>query len=152
MVPFSALFLSSLLSPTFGLPDFRLLDFIKVTLIVHQSSGSCQFVSMSASSLLTTGASMIWSRENTMNFIIYLHQQPALWKIKSDEYRNRDLKIIAINTLIEKMKTHNITMDENYVKKKINNLRSQFRKEYKLFTTSRRSGMAANDLYHPALW
>ena len=96
-------------------------------------------------------ASQPWSREVTRLFIGYFRDQPSLWKVKSDEYKNRDIKQGAYRKIIENMGNLNVILDENGVKNKINNLRSQFRKEYKIFS-SKKSGMSADDIYKPSLW
>lgn len=85
-------------------------------------------------------------------FIDLYKSYPCLWMIKSKEYSNRDAKTAAYNVLIEKMKEKNERANRETVTKKINSMRSSFRKEMKKVTASRKSGAAADDIYHPRLW
>jgi hypothetical protein len=45
---------------------------------------------------------MAWSNDNLEKFIeLYRRSYPCLWKVKSDEYKNINLKNRAYNKLIE---------------------------------------------------
>jgi len=50
-----------------------------------------------------------------------------VWKIKSDVYKNRNLKAAAYDKLSEKLKKIELRADREMVKKKINMLRSGYR-------------------------
>ncbi|KAK3880890.1 hypothetical protein Pcinc_014650 [Petrolisthes cinctipes] len=77
---------------------------------------------------------------------------PKRPKIKSKEYSDREAKAAAYSVLIEKLKQKDTSANRETVTKKINAMRSSFRKEVKKVTASRRSGAAADDIYQPRLW
>lgn len=75
-----------------------------------------------------------------------------MWKIQSKEYSDREAKAAAYSVLIEKLKQKDASANRERVTKKINAIRSSFRKEVKKVAASRRSGAAADDIYQPRLW
>lgn len=85
-------------------------------------------------------------------FIEQYRQMPCLWKIKSKEYSNRLLKNEALGKLLELCQTITPNADLNYVRNKISNLRTVFKKELNKIRDSERSGAAADDIYVPRLW
>lgn len=66
-------------------------------------------------------------------------------------YKNRDLRKASVKKIIELMKCEGVNVDKDGVKKKIGNLRTQFRRELAK-ATSKKSGMSADDVYTPTLW
>ena len=76
----------------------------------------------------------------------------SIWKIKSKEYHNREMKESAYSALTEKVKTIDPQANKETVLKKINNLRSSFRKERKKVLLAMKSGMSSEDIYVPKLW
>lgn len=91
-------------------------------------------------------------REFITEFLHLYHDYPALWKIKSTEYSDRNLKNNAYKALIEKYKEVDPNADKEIVKKKINSLRTNYRKELKKVKASYRSGTGTDDIYVPSLW
>ncbi|XP_064082573.1 uncharacterized protein LOC135198678 [Macrobrachium nipponense] len=85
-------------------------------------------------------------------FIELYKQHPCLWKMKSKEYSDKGMRNRAYNVLAEKLRERDTTATRVTVAKKINNLRSCFRKEIKKVEASVRSGASADDLYVPSLW
>lgn len=85
-------------------------------------------------------------------FIDEYRKMPCLWKIKSKEYSNRVLKNDALGKLAELCKTIYPNADANYVRNKISNLRTVFKKELNKIKESERSGAGADDIYVPRLW
>lgn len=85
-------------------------------------------------------------------FINLYRELPAVWKIKSDDYKNRDLKSECYVKLTDKLKELQPTADINCTKRKINTLRSNFRRELKKQINSRKSGAGADDMYEPTVW
>jgi hypothetical protein len=61
-------------------------------------------------------------------------------------------KAAAYDCLIEKLKVIEPDASRENVVKKINNLRSTFRKELKKVNDSKRSGSSGDDVYAPSLW
>ncbi len=82
---------------------------------------------------------------------VYKHL-PALWKVKSDDYSNRNKKDAAYAVLIEKFKEKYPNYTREDVKKKINSYRTNYRKELKKVQDSERSGAGTEQLYEPTLW
>ena len=78
---------------------------------------------------------------------------PALWKIKSDDYKNRLLKSECYVKLIEKLREIDPSTTRSTVTKKINSLRSNYRRELKKVLNSMKSGAGVDDdIYTPSLW
>ncbi|PNF42420.1 hypothetical protein B7P43_G10954 [Cryptotermes secundus] len=93
-----------------------------------------------------------WSKDFLVEFIEEFRGHPCIWKVKSKEYHNREMKENAYLALTEKMKTIDPQANKETVLKKINNLRSSFRKERKKVLMAKKSGMSSEDLYVPKLW
>ena len=93
-----------------------------------------------------------WTKELTLQLIEKYRELRCLWEVKSDIYKNRSVKSDAYNTLFQHMKAlhDNCTLD--IVKKKINTLRSQYRKEKKLLISSKKSGAGTDEIYATKLW
>ncbi|XP_072377729.1 uncharacterized protein [Diabrotica undecimpunctata] len=85
-------------------------------------------------------------------FIALYRELPEVWKIKSDEYKNRKLKNVAYEKLIEKLKEVEPNADRDMVRKKINVLRSGYRRELKKLNDSYNSGTGSESFYTPTLW
>lgn len=62
-------------------------------------------------------------------FIDEYKNHPALWNVKSDIAKNKHLRSKGIEALVLKCKEKIPEADEAFVKKKINNLRTAFRRE-----------------------
>lgn len=85
--------------------------------------------------------------------VIDLYRQlPALWKIKSDDYSNRNKKDQAYESLLEKYRERYKEATKDELKKKINSLRTNFRKELKKIKDSGKSGTATDEIYEPTFW
>ncbi|KAG8225045.1 hypothetical protein J437_LFUL000023 [Ladona fulva] len=89
-------------------------------------------------------------KDSLLAFIDAYRSLPELWDTTCVSYSNRVKKAAAYDVLIEKLKPleHDATRDS--VVKKINNLRSVFRKELKKVNESKKSGASANDVYVPS--
>lgn len=70
----------------------------------------------------------------------------------SDDYKNHDLKSECYVKLTDKLKELHPTANINCTKRKINTLRSNFRRELKKQINSRKSGSGADDMYEPTVW
>nr|CAH7733549.1 unnamed protein product [Callosobruchus chinensis] len=69
----------------------------------------------------------MWSHEFITEFIDLYKSLPCLYEIKSKDYLNKAMKLSAYNQLVEKLQT----ATKDTVVKKINNIRSSYRKELK---------------------
>lgn len=85
-------------------------------------------------------------------FIDMYRQLPCLWKVTSKEYSNRDKKHEALCKLAELCKAvcPNPTVD--YVRNKISNIRTVFKKELNKVRESQKSGAGTDEIYIPRLW
>ncbi|XP_018577741.1 uncharacterized protein LOC108916036 [Anoplophora glabripennis] len=86
------------------------------------------------------------------DFIEVYKSLPCLWQIKSKEYSDRNKKNAAYQKLIEKLKEAKADANRDFVIKKINSLRSSYRKEKKKVSESLKSGAGTEDVYTPTLW
>ncbi|XP_014274672.1 uncharacterized protein [Halyomorpha halys] len=77
---------------------------------------------------------------------------PELWKVKSEVYRNRNMKDAAYDKLVAKMKEIDQNADRALVRSKINAIRTCYRRELKKIYDSVKSGVRAEDIYVPSLW
>ncbi|XP_050295209.1 uncharacterized protein LOC126735302 isoform X2 [Anthonomus grandis grandis] len=77
---------------------------------------------------------------------------PYLWKIKSKQYSDRNAKQQAYESMIEKMREFDVGATKETVVKKINSLRTTYRRELKKVVDSEMSGADEEDVYVPQLW
>ena len=92
------------------------------------------------------------SREFLTEFIHMYREYPCLWKVKSKEYSDRVKKNLTYEHLTTKLKEIDPDANKEKVVKKINSLRSCFRKELKKVNDSKMSDSGADDTYTPSLW
>lgn len=102
---------------------------------------------------LTSIMADIWiDKRFWCEFIDLYKQHPCLWNIKSKEYSNRNMKSEAYDVLVKKLREKEESATRDTVTKKINNMRSSFRKEVKKVENSKKSGSATDEIYCPSLW
>jgi len=75
-----------------------------------------------------------------------------LWNIECPSYSNRIKKAVANVFLIKKLKPLEPDATRDSVVKKIDNLRSTFRKKLRKVNESKRSGAGSDEVYVPSLW
>lgn len=107
-------------------------------------------VSFCSSSLFTMGTKAE-DRIFISEFIDVYHSLPALWDVKSKDYSNRFKKNEQYDQLLEKYRENFPNADKQEVIKKINALRTNFRKELKRIHDAEKSGAGAEDV-EPSLW
>lgn len=90
------------------------------------------------------------SREFMTEFISLYESLPCLWRIKSKEYNDRHKKAKAYDILKEKFKEVDPTCTRETLVKKINNIRSVYRKE--LSKVAKSSESESGEVYRPSLW
>ncbi|XP_077136083.1 uncharacterized protein LOC143793206 isoform X2 [Ranitomeya variabilis] len=93
-------------------------------------------------------------QEFTREFIEMYRSLPCLWKIKSGDYSNRDKRKAAYEKLITLCRQHNPAekVDETFVKKKIQGLRTVWKKELNKVQATSKSGASTEEVYIPKLW
>ncbi|XP_030747080.1 uncharacterized protein LOC115875704 [Sitophilus oryzae] len=96
--------------------------------------------------------SRYWSKDFIRHFIEIYKSYPCLWKVRSKDYTNKNLKNKAYEKLVEVCKTIYPEANKDYVIKKIQSFRGSFRKEVKRVAESMRSGTGVDDVYVPTLW
>jgi hypothetical protein len=74
--------------------------------------------------------SRTYSREFMIEFIDLNQTLPAVWKVKSKSYSDRNLKNAAYEKLISKLREVEPNADRETAVKKINNIRSSYRREF----------------------
>jgi len=82
------------------------------------------------------------------DFIEIYKINPCLWQVKNKEYHDRDKKEAAYKLLIEKLREIEKDANKSVVVRKINNLRSNVRKEKKRYEQSVKSDASADEVYH----
>lgn len=101
-----------------------------------------QNASLMASVPSTSSRSM--SRELLEEFLNAYRNSPCLWKIKSSDYLNKELKADAYRQLEAICQKEHPDANRDFVSKKINSLRGSFRREYRRVITESN--------YVPQLW
>ncbi|XP_050671407.1 uncharacterized protein LOC126969869 [Leptidea sinapis] len=85
-------------------------------------------------------------------FIRLWETYPELWNISSKAYRDKLKKNIALDNLLVIYKKIKPSSTREDVKKKLNSLRTNFRKELKTVFQSKASGKGTDELYVPSSW
>jgi len=67
--------------------------------------------------------------------------------VKSDVYKNSNLKDAGYDELVEKLRETEVVADRDMVRKTINGLRTAYRRELKKTTDSTNSGIGTDDIY-----
>lgn len=92
------------------------------------------------------------STKQVLKDVIEIYRtHPCLWQIKSKEYHDRDKKEAAFKLFIEKLRKIEPDANKAVVVRKINNLKSNVRKEKKKYE-SLTSRASADDVYYVKLW
>ncbi|XP_041424896.1 uncharacterized protein LOC121395428 [Xenopus laevis] len=85
-------------------------------------------------------------------FIELYRALPCLWKVKSGDYMNKMKREKAYEELANLCKSVCPKADVQFVKTRISNIRTVFKKELNKVQASKKSGASADDLYVPKLW
>lgn len=83
------------------------------------------------------------------DFIILLETLPELWNAQHLHYKNKYKREVGYKKLLEIFKKIKPKATVEDVRKKINSLRSNYRRELKKIAVSKRSGAGIDDLYTP---
>ncbi|KAM4021876.1 uncharacterized protein ACNLHF_027196 [Anomaloglossus baeobatrachus] len=96
-----------------------------------------------------------YNKEEFVRELLDLYKSlPCLWKIKSAEYSDRIKKQAAYAQLMELFKKHSggEAVDAKLVKKKIQGLRTVYKKEVNKVDKSKKSGAGTDQVYVSPLW
>lgn len=92
-------------------------------------------------------------KKHLLQFIKLYKSLPSLWKVKCKEYNNRAAKNRDYNLLIDKLKERYPDANKETVIKKINILRTSYRRELRKAKISKvKSASGVNEEYVPTLW
>lgn len=97
----------------------------------------------------SSNTSPVDSQECIIEFLKAYRSFPCLWKYNDKHYRNKDIKDKAYAVLTEKMKEYDPSADRGLVLRKINSLRTAFRREYK---KTNRPLLQGENTYRTNLW
>ncbi|XP_037297007.1 uncharacterized protein LOC119190067 [Manduca sexta] len=89
---------------------------------------------------------------NLKEFILLFESQPEIWDVSHEHFTNKVKRAQAYQKLLvvfKRIKPHATTDD---VRKKINSLRSNYRKELRKTLVSQRSGAETDHVYKPRSW
>jgi len=93
------------------------------------------------------------NKEDVKTLIMLYQQHPCLYVTKSVDYHNQIKREKALQMICEQYE--NITQQSltpEIVKKKINNLRSQYLEHLNRIKRSKASGASFDDVYKPSWW
>ncbi|CAB3248373.1 unnamed protein product [Arctia plantaginis] len=91
-------------------------------------------------------------RELLQDFIESYRNETCLWKTTCKDYHDGNKKNAVYDRLIEKYKPIDPNATRDTVVKKINNLRTTYKKELNKIKTSCKSGAGTDEIYKPCLW
>lgn len=92
------------------------------------------------------------SREFLSEFIELYRNFTCLWQVKSADYSDRNKRGQAYELLVKKYKEIDASANKETVTKKINSLRTVYKKEAAKVSKSSKSGAGESDIYKPTLW
>ena len=93
-----------------------------------------------------------WTREATRHLIDLYREEPCLWNTTTVEYRNRHRKATALQIIAKHMNNSGCSFSGEEVRKQIDTLRNQYRREQRHLQQSVKSGAAADDVDMPCPW
>ncbi|KAK4886488.1 hypothetical protein RN001_002759 [Aquatica leii] len=95
---------------------------------------------------------MAYSETFLKDFFDMYKDQECLWKIKSSSYHDKTARKRAIDILVAKFQEVKADANAEFVKKKINNFRTFYKRELKLVKNSSKSRSGTDEIYKPKLW
>ncbi|CAL7942848.1 unnamed protein product [Xylocopa violacea] len=93
-----------------------------------------------------------YSHDFLTEFIQLYRSFPCLWQVRCKGYKDRLLRNRAYDTLVQKLKEVNPIADRETVIRKINTLRTAFRREYKKVRSSQKMVHNQRQRYKSSLW
>lgn len=93
------------------------------------------------------GGNLRMSDAETMKFLEYYRNEPALWDPTNDGYKKRDTRAAAARRIAEALHFPDFTA--SHVITKFKNLRSSYAQELKKIAASTKSGISTEDIYVP---
>lgn len=96
--------------------------------------------------------SKFMNRTFLTEFIEIYRNAPCLWNMSSKEYHNKQKRDSAMQDLLEFTKNTIPEVTVGFIKKRIENIRSSFRRELGKVQASMTSGAGTENVYTPKLW
>lgn len=93
----------------------------------------------------------IKDKEFWEDFVCLYKQYTCLWDVNSKDYLNKAMKQSAYEDLITKCKEVYVNANKDFVCKRIANMRTSFRREYKKVQNSKRTGSGTDEIYKPSM-
>ncbi|KAF8765124.1 uncharacterized protein LOC129967496 [Argiope bruennichi] len=92
-------------------------------------------------------------RRVIQEFIEIYRSEPSLWKVRSSHYNNKAIKNVAYRRMVAKLREIYPNADVEMVKRKINALRTNYRKELRKVEKSKEMNRRTGEpVYVPSLW
>nr|CAH7758692.1 unnamed protein product [Callosobruchus chinensis] len=85
-------------------------------------------------------------------FILLYQEHSCLWDVKSQDYRNKQKRNGAYETLLQRCKELFPKANKEFVIKKISSLRASFRRQLRRLNAAKKSGTGAEDVPGTTLW
>ena len=95
---------------------------------------------------------MEWKRDEVRALIDFYQLYPCLWNCKLSDYKNRELRDLCQIKIFEALHQINDEITIVDVKKKIQTLRGQYKREQKIVRESRKCGTGTDNVRTPKLW
>lgn len=99
-----------------------------------------------------TGMSLDKDRKFITGFLELYKQHDCLWRVKSRDYSNKVKRTCAYQEMVEFSRPFVEYVNISWVKCKIQNLRTVFKKEVNKVEQSKRYGAGTDDIYQSPLW
>ena len=93
-----------------------------------------------------------YSHDFLAEFIHLYRSFPCLWQVRYKGYKDRLLRNRAYDALVQKLREVNPVADRETVIRKINTLRTAFRREYKKVRSSQKMVHNPRQRYRSSLW
>ena len=93
-------------------------------------------------------------KDNTLEFISMYRNHECLWRVQCKDYSNKNKRNSALDALLDIGLYRKLVPGASKadVLRKINTLRSSFRRELKKINDSKKSGSGTDELYTPSLY
>ncbi|XP_044271802.1 uncharacterized protein LOC123015846 [Tribolium madens] len=95
-----------------------------------------------------------WNKQLTKKLIRVMEGYPCLYDCKHKFYANHHARMQALLEIKTKLMEDNpdVVIENEEIKRKITNLRSQLTAEIRKITKSKHSGIETDDVYEPTIW
>lgn len=104
------------------------------------------------SAMALSSSGIEWTRSSTLHFISLLRRHPAIWNVKSKEYKKKHVRNTSLEMLKEDLsRVMKCRVKKEAILKKVHTLKTQFQREVVAMKAWQNSGEKTDD-YTPKLW